>query len=381
MKITSHELFAVAPRWLFLRIDTDEGVSGWGEPIVEGRLEAVRAAVEILMEYLRGEDPTRIEHHWQTLTKGGFYRGGPVLSSAVAGIDQALWDITGRSLGVPVHTLLGGPVRDRVKMYAWLAGDSAEELAEDARRRVSEGFRAVKFTPFGALEPIPSAAEVRTIVAKVAAVRAAVGDDIDLCIDAHGRFTTSAARRILPLLEEHLPLFVEEPVLPEHSRDLGFIAASTSIPLAAGERLYSRWDFRDVLATGIRVVQPDLSHAGGISEVRRIAAMAEAYDVHLAPHCPLGPIALAASLQVDLATPNFLIQETSLRGDYDSDIGWQEYVADPSVFDVCDGYLAPPRGPGLGLEIDEAAVRAAAERSTPWRGPVWHHADGSLAEW
>jgi galactonate dehydratase len=381
VKIIGYETFRVAPRWQFLRIDTDEGIHGWGEPVVEGRAEAVQGAVTALMEYLIGADPLRIEDHWQVLTKGGFYRGGPVLSSAVAGIDQALWDIKGRYHDAPVHELLGGPVRDRVRMYTWVGGDDPAELVDDALAKVASGFTAVKLNVAGDLPPVPSAAAVRAMVRRVEILRDALGDTIDIALDFHGRFSTAATRRILPLLEPLLPLFVEEPVLPEFARDLRRVTDATSIPIATGERLFSRWDFRDVLPTGIAVAQPDLSHAGGISEGRRIAAMAEAYDVVVAPHCPLGPITLAASLQLDLATPNFLIQEQSLGIEYASGNEALGYLADPQVFRFVDGHIERPAGPGLGIDIDEAAVRAAAETGHTWRSPVLRHGDGSFAEW
>ena len=381
MRIVALETFLVAPRWLFLRIETDEGVVGWGEPVVEGRAETVRAAVEELSELLIGRDPLRIEDHWQTLTKSGFYRGGPILSSAVAGIDQALWDIAGKARGVPVHELLGGPVRERARVYAWVGGDEPAELTEAICAQLESGMTAVKMNGAARLAAIDSPAETAAIVARVEAARAALGQANDVAIDFHGRFSTAMAARVLPLLEHLHPLFVEEPVLPEHAGALPRLTAASNIPLAVGERCYSRADFRPLLDSGVAVFQPDLSHAGGISEVRRIAALAETWDVALAPHCPLGPIALAASLQVDFATPNFLIQEASLGMHYNGGVELLEYLVDPSVFAVRDGAIARPTAPGLGIEIDEAAVRDAAARGHRWRNPVWRHADGALAEW
>ncbi|WP_406003227.1 galactonate dehydratase [Streptomyces sp. NBC_00829] len=381
MKITSLETFLVAPRWLFLRVATDEGITGWGEPVVEGRAETVRAAVHELADYLIGEDPLRIEHHWQVLTKGGFYRGGPVLSSAVAGIDQALWDIAGKAYGVPVHQLLGGPVRDRLRVYAWIGGDSPDHVAELAREQIEAGFTAVKMNGSAQMRAIDTPAQTQAVIDRVAAVREVLGPDRDVAVDFHGRMSTAMSRRLLPLLEPLHPLFVEEPVLPEHARDLRQLVDSTSIPLALGERLYSRWDFRDVLSTGIAVAQPDLSHAGGISEVRRIAALAEVHNVSLAPHCPLGPIALAASMQVGFATPNFLIQEQSLGIHYNKGNELLDYLLDPTPFRFTDGHADRPSGPGLGIDIDEDAVRRAASTGHRWRNPVWHHSDGSFAEW
>jgi galactonate dehydratase len=381
VKITDISTFLVPPRWLFLRIQTDEGITGWGEPVVEGRAETVRTAIAELSDLLIGEDPLRIEDHWQVLTRGGFYRGGPVLSSAVAGIDQALWDIAGKTYGAPVHRLLGGPVRDRARVYTWIGGDEPEQVADQAREQIEAGFTAVKMNASGRVEPIETLAGTRAVVDRVAAVRDAIGPDRDLAVDFHGRVSTAMSRRLLPLLEPLSPLFVEEPSLPEYSRDLARLAGHTTVPIATGERLYSRWDFRDVLTTGVAVVQPDVSHAGGISEVRRIAALAEAYDVSLAPHCPLGPIALAASLQLAFATPNFLIEEQSIGIHYNQGNELLEYLVDPSVFRFTDGYAAPAAGPGLGIEIDESAVARAAEIGHRWRNPVWRGPDGSFREW
>ncbi|WP_022891287.1 galactonate dehydratase [Agromyces subbeticus] len=380
MKIARMETFQVPPRWLLLRIETDDGVVGWGEPVVEGRAGAVEAAIGELADYLIGRDPLRIEDHWQVLTKGGFYRGGPVLSSAVAGIDQALWDIAGKARSLPVYDLLGGPVRERVRIYGWIGGDRPDELADHARRQIDGGLTAVKMNGSGELTAIDTPARTRDIVQRVEAVRVAVGDDHDIALDFHGRFTPAMSRRVLPLLEPYLPLFVEEPVVPELTRDIGRIAASTSIPIALGERLFSRWDFRDALQAGIAVAQPDLSHAGGISEVRRIAAAAETYGVSVAPHCPLGPISLAASLQIDVAIPNFLIQEQSLGIHYNESSDLLDYLVDTSVLELRDGHIDRPTGPGLGIEVDEALVRRVAKEHR-WRSPIWRHPDGSLAEW
>jgi galactonate dehydratase len=381
MKIVSLDTFLVPPRWLFLRVRTDEGITGWGEPVVEGRAETVRAAVAELADHLIGADPLRIEDHWQVLTKGGFYRGGPVLSSAVAGIDQALWDIAGKVAGLPVHQLLGGPVRERARMYAWVGGDRPGEVAEAAAAQIEAGFTAVKMNGSAELTPIDTPARTKEVVRRVAAVREAIGDDHDLVVDLHGRASTAMARRLLPMLEPYLPMFVEEAVLPEHSRNLAALAASTSIPLATGERLYSRWDFRDVIGHGIAVAQPDVSHAGGISEVRRIAAMAETYDVTMAPHCPLGPIALAASLQLAFAVPNFLIQEQSAGIHYHDGSHVLDYLLDPAPLTFTGGYATRTTRPGLGVDIDEAEVERAAQRGHRWRNPLWRHPDGSFAEW
>ncbi|HEX2130365.1 MAG TPA: galactonate dehydratase [Actinophytocola sp.] len=381
MKITEVETFAVPPRWLFVKVSTDEGVTGWGEPVIEGRAATVRAAVHELSDLLLGEDPLRIEDHWQRLYRGGFYRGGPVLSSALAGLDQALWDIAGKVRGAPVHELLGGPVRDRVRVYTWVGGDEPESVADEVAAQVDAGFTAVKMNASGRLRAIDSPRAARRVVERAEQARAVLGDDRDLAIDFHGRVSPAMARRLLAMLADVAPMFVEEPLLPEQLHLVGDLVAAGTIPLATGERLYSRWDFREPLAAGVAVAQPDPSHAGGISEVRRIAALAEIHGASLAPHCPLGPIALAASLQLGFAVPNFLIQEQSLRLHYNATDDLLDYLVDPAVFDFVDGHAARPVRPGLGIEIDEPAVRRMAEIGHAWRNPVWRHADGGLAEW
>lgn len=378
MKITDIDTFMVPPRLLFLRIGTDEGIVGWGEPIVEGRAATVRAAVAELADYLVGQDPLRIEDHWQVLSKGGFYRGGPVLSSAVAGIDQALWDIAGKYRGAPVYELLGGPVRERARVYAHVHGETPGQLAERAREAVAAGYSAVKLAPPDAMEFLQTAAEADALVERVAAVRDAIGAGNDVAIDLHGRASIPMARRLLPLLEPYTPFFVEEPLRPELSDQIGRIASSTPIPIATGERLYSRQEFRSVLEGGVAVIQPDLSHAGGISEVRRIAAVAEMYDAGLAPHCPLGPIALAACLQVAFAIPNFVIQEQTIAVHDPDRLIW---LADRDAFDFQDGDVVRPTAPGLGIAVDEEVVRSLDHEGHRFRSPVWRHRDGSFAEW
>lgn len=381
MKITSLETFLVPPRWCFLKIQTDEGVVGWGEPVVEGRAHTVAAAIDELADHLVGADPLRIEDHWQVMTKGGFYRGGPILSSAIAGIDQALWDIAGKVRGASVHELLGGPVRERQRVYTWIAGDEPGDVADGARARREQGLTAVKMNATGRLGALATVREIDEMLDRVASVREVMGDDGGVAVDFHGRVSPASAREMLRLLEPLRPMFVEEPVVPELTADLGRVCASTTIPIATGERLYSRWDFREVLGAGIAVAQPDPSHAGGISECRRIATMAEAHGVAMAPHCPLGPIALAACLQLDFATTNTLIQEMSWGIHYNVGGDVLDYVVDPSVFAITDGHVARPTGPGLGVEINEAAVRRAARTGHRWRSPAWRRPDGGLAEW
>jgi galactonate dehydratase len=381
LKITEVQTFLVPPRWLFCRVGTDEGIVGWGEPVVEGRAETVRAAVGELTDLLLGRDPRRIEDLWQTMTKAAFYRGGPVLSSAVAGLDQALWDILGHSLGVPVYQLLGGAVRDRVRVYGWIGGDEPSQVADAAAAQVAAGLTAVKMNASGRIGRMPTLAETQGVVDRLAAVREVLGPHRDVAVDFHGRFTVAAARRVIPLLAPLHPLFVEEPVLPEYGHRLADVVGTAPVPVACGERLFSRADFLPALAAGVSVVQPDLSHAGGISEVRRIASLAEAYDAVLAPHCPLGPIALAASLQVAFATPNFLIQEQSIGIHYNTGAELLDYLLDREPFSFGDGFIRRTDAPGLGITIDEAAVRRADAVGHRWRPPVWRHEDESFAEW
>ncbi|MBE3556083.1 MAG: galactonate dehydratase [Firmicutes bacterium] len=381
MKITSMELFPIPPRWLFLRIGTDEEIVGWGEPVVEGRTASVAAAVKELEPFLIGRDPGEIEDIWQVLYRGFFYRGGPAFMSAIAGIDQALWDIAGKRLGVPVYRLLGGPVRQKVRVYSWIGGDRPHQVAEQARQRIAEGFTAVKMNASEEMDYIDSPAKIDAVIARAAAVREAIGNDRNMGIDFHGRIHRSVAKVLLRELEPFHPMFVEEPVLPEHMESLRTLAETTTIPIALGERLFSRWDFKPWFASGaVDIVQPDLSHAGGISEVRRIAAMAEAYDIAVAPHCPLGPIALAASLQIDAAAPNAVIQEISLGIHYNDTADLQDYLRNSELLKLQDGFVDLPTASGLGVEIDEEKVRESSGFTT-WHNPIWRNADGSIAEW
>ncbi len=382
MKITKMETFVVPPRWLFLKIETDEGISGWGEPIIEGKALTVQAAVEELSGYLIGRNPLDIEDPWQTMYRGGFYRGGPILMSAIAGIDQALWDIKGKFHQAPIYQLMGGACRNRMKVYSWIGGDRPSDVGEAALLAQAAGFKAVKMNATEELQYVDTHEKIDEVLARVAAVREAVGPHFGIGIDFHGRVHKPMAKILAKELESYRPLFIEEPVLPENNEALREIARASQIPIATGERMFSRWDFKHLLSDGyVDIIQPDVSHAGGITECKKIASMAEAYDVALAPHCPLGPIALAACLQVDATCHNAFIQEQSLGIHYNQGNDLLDYVADSSVFAYTDGYVAIPNGPGLGIEIDEAHVRKMAEVGHDWKNPLWRHADGSVAEW
>ncbi|HEY1393492.1 MAG TPA: galactonate dehydratase [Methylibium sp.] len=382
MRISKLTTYRVLPRWMFLKIETDEGIVGWGEPVIEGRARTVEAAVHELGDYLVGQDPGRINDLWQLMYRAGFYRGGPILMSAIAGIDQALWDIKGKALGQPVYELLGGRVRDRMKTYSWVGGDRPADVIRDIKRLREAGFDTFKMNGTEELGIVDSAAAVDAAVGRIAEIRAAFGNEIEFGIDFHGRVSAPMAKVLLRALEPYRPLFVEEPVLAEQAEHYPRLAESTSIPLAAGERMYSRFDFKHVFERGgISILQPDLSHAGGITECVKIAAMAEAYDVALAPHCPLGPVALAACLQVDFVSYNAVLQEQSMGIHYNKDAELLDYVKNREDFRLESGYIKPLPKPGLGVEIDEERVVAASAQAADWRNPVWRHADGSVAEW
>lgn len=382
MKITRLTTFIVPPRWCFLKIETDEGITGWGEPVLEGRAHTVAAAVDELADYLVGKDPRHIEDHWTVLYRGGFYRGGGVHMSALAGIDQALWDIKGKALGVPVSELLGGNVRSHIKFYSWIGGDRPSETAAAAQAAVARGFTAVKMNGTEEVQYVDSYDKVERCLQNVAAVREAVGPNVGIGVDFHGRVHRPMAKVLVKELEPYKLMFIEEPVLSEHEEALKEIARISSTPIALGERLYSRWDFKRVLQGGYAdIIQPDPSHAGGITETRKIASMAEAYDVALALHCPLGPIALAANLQLDAVCYNAFIQEQSLGIHYNQANDLMDYVSNPGVFAYQDGMVAIPTGPGLGIEVNEDYVRERAQQGHRWRNPVWRHRDGSFAEW
>ncbi len=316
MKIKNFELFKVPPRWLFLKITTDAGITGWGEPIVEGRANTVKEAVKELSEYLIGENPLNIEDHWQKLYRGGFYRGGPILMSAIAGIDQALWDIKGKFYNTPIYELLGGKTRNKIEVYSWIGGDRPDDVAKDVIKRKEKGFKAVKMNATAEIHYIDNHAKIDSVIKRVAAVKEAVGDKFKIAVDFHGRLHKGMACVLARELESFNLMFIEEPVLSENYEALKDLR-KYSIPIALGERLFSRWDYKHIFSEGlVDIVQPDLSHAGGISETKKIAVMAEAYNIAVAPHAPLGPINLAAAIQLDACTPNAFIQEQSVSMHY-----------------------------------------------------------------
>lgn len=382
MKIKSYQLFQVPPRWLFLKIETDEGITGWGEPVVEGKAATVKAAVDEMMEYLIDKDPMRIEDHWNTMYRTGFYRGGPVLMSAISGIDQALWDIKGKFFNAPIHQLLGGKAKDKIRVYSWIAGDRPSDVANEAKKTIDNGFTALKMNATEELQYIDSFDKIDRAIERVGSVRETVGAAVGIGIDFHGRVHKPMAKALAKALEAFHPMFIEEPVLPENNEALREIANHTTIPIATGERMFSRWHFKQLLIDGyVDIIQPDLSHAGGITECKKIMSMAEAFDVAAAPHCPLGPIALAACLQVDATCHNAFIQEQSLKIHYNQGSDLLDYLSDKSVFEYKEGFVKIPEAPGLGISINEEFVKEMAKTGHNWRNPVWRHKDGSAAEW
>jgi galactonate dehydratase len=382
VKIMSMTTYKAPPRWLFLKIETQSGYIGWGEPVVEGRADTVEACIHELKEYVIGRSAGDIEDIWQVLYRGGFYRGGPVLTSALSGIDQALWDIKGKYYNMPIYEMLGGKVRDKMRVYRWIGGDRPDNVAEEAQKAYKEGYNAVKMNGTDNTEWIDSFEKVEGCVKRVAAIREKMGYKLDIAVDFHGRIHKAMARILMKELEPFHLMFIEEPVLIENYEAFKDLRNHTVTPIATGERNYTRWDFKKMLQDGyVDIIQPDLSHAGGISEVRKIAAMAEAYDVALAPHCPLGPIALAACFQVDFMSINAFIQEQSLGIHYNQGSDLLDYLTDPGEFGYKDGYVSLPKKPGLGIDINEEKVKEMAKIGHTWKNPIWRNQDNSVAEW
>ncbi len=381
MKIKEIELFKVPPRWLFVKITTDDGLDGWGEPIVEGKADSVMACVNELRGQLIGKEAGHVEELWQTMYRCNFYRGGPVLTSAMSGIEQALWDIKGKALGVPVYDLLGGAVRDRLQVYAWIMGEGGADIIPQIEERMRQGYRTIKTCITDELGWVDNVRKLKAAADKIGLIRDRFGYEIDVAVDFHGRVHMPMARMLIHELEQYGLLYIEEPLQPEQVEGFQELRRHCNTPIATGERMYTRWGFKQLIAAGaVDILQPDLSHAGGIWESRKIAAMAECYDMAVAPHCPLGPIALAACVQLDFCTPNAFIQEQSLNIHYNG-VGDFDYLKEGGGFHYHDGWIERPTRPGLGIDIDEEKVRSAAAVGHDWRNPVWRLADGTPIEW
>ncbi|MGH4140048.1 galactonate dehydratase [Clostridium sp.] len=381
MKITELKIYKVKPRWIFLKISTDEGIVGWGELISGTKTKSVEAAAYEIGEYLIGKDPMRIEEHWQVLYRS-FFRGGPIHMTVLSGIEMALWDIKGKFYNMPIYEFLGGKARKNIMIYSWIGGDRPSDVVKQAIERKNQGFKAIKMNATEELHYIDSYKKVNAVVDRIASIREAVGYDLEIGVDFHGRVHKGMAKVIAKEIEQYRPMFIEEPVLPENEEALIEISRHTSIPIATGERLYTRWQFKNILASGaVDIIQPDLALTGGIFEGRKIAAMAEAYDVAVAPHAPYGPIALAATLQMDACTPNVFIQEQSLGIHYNQGFDLLDFVKNKEIFEYKDGFVDVPTKPGLGIEIDEELVKKIDLEGLVWTNPKWKNYDGTVAEW
>ncbi len=381
MKIATIEQFFPLPRVRLVKITTDSGISGWGETTLEGKPQSVVAAVDELAQYFVGKDPLRIEHHWQHVYRSAFFRGGNVLMTALSGIDQALWDISGKHYGVPTHALLGGAVRDRIRVYAhWGIGSLTDEGKTAAKQRLDMllkkgGYTAFKAGPGGKWRGHEPPSMIDEFVERAYLMREWVGPDVELAFDFHGKMTPALAVEVCHEIKGMRPMFVEEPIPQENVDALKQVADKVPFPIATGERLLTRWGFREVIEKqAAAYLQPDTSHAGGITELKKIANMAEVYYMHILPHCAIGPVAFSASMQVDAVVPNFLAQEQIDQG-----LGAGLFVDD---WIVRDGHIDLPTKPGLGFDIDEKAAQITrTDYSEELGGEYFYETDGSVADW
>ena len=379
MKIAKIEQFFPRQRMRLVKITTDNGIVGWGETTLEGKPKSTWAAVEELAEYFVGKDPLRIEHHWQHVYRSAFFRGGNVLMSALAGIDQALWDIAGKYYNVPAYMLLGGAVRDRIRVYAhWGVHGQIDEALAAARNRLdmllAKGYTAFKAGPGGTWRAHEPPARIDAFVKDAYTMREWVGDEVELCFDFHGKMTPGLAIEVCGQLAGMRPMFVEEPIPQENVDALKEVSDHVPFPIATGERLLSRWEFREIFEKqAVSYIQPDGSHAGGITELKKIANMAEVYYIHIMPHCAIGPVAFSACMQVDAVVPNFLVQEQV-------DVGLGEgLLVEP--WEVVNGHVELPTKPGLGFELIESEVEKTMEYSEELGGELYYENDGSVADW
>ncbi|AND80442.1 MULTISPECIES: galactonate dehydratase [Streptococcus] len=381
MKITNIKVYKIKPRWIFIKLTTDDGIEGWGEMISGTKTETVVAGAYEMGTRIIGRNPFEIERLFQELHRS-FFRGGPINATIVSGIEMALWDIKGKALEVPVYELLGGAARDKIKVYSWIGGDRPDDVLAQAKDRVERGFTAVKMNATEELHYIDSFTKIDAVVERLASIHDYFGSKLSVGIDFHGRVHKPMAKVLAKALEPYRPMFLEEVVLPENEEYFKEIASQVSIPLATGERLYTRWQFKEIFKTGaIDIIQPDVALAGGILETRKIAAMAEAYDMAVAPHAPYGPVALAATLQIDSSTPNVFIQEQSLGIHYNKGFDLLDFVDNKDLFQYKDGFVSIPDKPGLGIEINESYVKEIAQEGLVWTNPSWRNDDGTIAEW
>lgn len=391
MKITGVRTVVVNAQmrnWVFVKVETDQdGLWGWGEASLEWKTRSVAGAVDDFAPMLTGEDPARIEYLYQKMYRQSFWRVGIIGMSAISGIEQALWDIRGKALGVPVYQLLGGAVRDRVRMYTHLGGgdmkavyeaqqEDPSAMVDFARAVVANGYTAVKVLLTPPTEPLNSIPEYHRAERRMQALREALGDRIDIMVDCHGRHFPANAVEFCRVLAPYRPFFIEEPVPPENVEAMAEVRRLSPAPIATGERLVTRHEFRRIFEQqACHIIQPDLCHCGGLWEAKKIAAMAEAYYIGVAPHNPLGPVANAAALHFALSTPNFLIQEDML-----TDVPWRWEVVTHHLRTE-NGHWLPSEAPGLGVEVNEESAR-----KHPFKQEVIHSlgvkaADGAVLDW
>jgi galactonate dehydratase len=377
--ITDVRAVVVGAGWrnyVFVLVETSDGLTGLGEASLGGQTNAVLGALKDLEPLLLGADPRRIEHLWQQAYRHAFWHGGPTFLSALAGVEVALWDIKGQTLGVPIHKLFGGPTRDRVRAYAnGPRGDTPDDMARSAQDLVGRGFTALKLAPWEAMPILAGRGPIEAGVAMVRAVREAVGPTVELMVDAHGRLSPPVAVRAAEALAPLGISFFEEPTLPGHDPALIRVARKSPIPIAVGERHYTRRDFAELLASRtIGVLQPDIIQSGGIAETRKIAALAEAHFVSVAPHNPWSWVNTVASLHLDAAIPNFLMQEVVTDPE-----PWKDEVVVGAPELDAEGCFPVPTAPGLGITLNEDA----AKRFPPVSGrpPALWHDDGAVADW
>jgi galactonate dehydratase len=361
IKVTKIETFVLKNSWVFVKVSTDAGITGWGEMLKDDAKACAAGALEV-GRYLIGQDPNRVVYHWQAIERGAFYRGGPIKTAILSGIDQALWDIKGKVYGVPVYKLLGGPTRDRIRVYGTVSsvtGVNAMKVAPNATRAPFKYIEGQKF--------------VDEVAERFKALREKQGSGVDIAIDFHGAVEPPTASLLIKALEPYQPWFYEEVVQPLNVDIMAELAKKTHIPLATGERIFTKWGFREILENhAAMILQPDVCYAGGITELRLIAGMAEAYYSPIAPHNPQGPCSLAASLQVAASIPNFLIQE---RGDMEH----TNLLAKP-LPPVKNGYRELPTAPGLGITIDEDKLRAEEGEPLEYK-TRYDPDDGSVIDW
>ena len=376
MRVTDIQPFVVdcfRTNFVFVKIYTDEGITGIGEGTLEYKEKAFLGALEHIKEYLVGKNPLDVEQHFHNIYRDAYWRGGPVLMSALSAVEMALWDILGKHLNVPVYQLLGGKINDKVRIYVngWFAGaKEPEEFAAKAKETVKRGVTAMKWDPFGKSYLDISNAALDKALRCVAAVREAVGNSVDLLIEGHGRFNIPTGIKIAKELEQFKPMFFEEPTPPDSLEALKAVRDKSPVAISAGERLYTRWDYRrffDIMPADY--IQPDISHAGGIMELKKIAAEAECRYIPFAPHNPSGPVANAATLQLAANTPNFCILEIMY-----SDVEWRKDITNESL-EYKDGYIKIPDKPGLGIEINEEECL-----KHPYKPHTLRHYDGTLTD-